>query len=77
MVSFALFIQTDLQAKRLNKDIFETIYYHALRSSSELAAKDGPYETYCGSPVSKVRVSDFISFSECIPKTFKMACLGV
>lgn len=41
------------EAKRLNKDIFETIYYHALRSSSELAAKDGPYETYCGSPVSK------------------------
>ncbi|CAK7346753.1 unnamed protein product [Dovyalis caffra] len=42
-----------LEAKKLNKDIFETIYYHALRSSSELAANDGPYETYCGSPVSK------------------------
>ncbi|KAJ6412487.1 hypothetical protein OIU84_005523 [Salix udensis] len=41
------------EAKRLNKDIFETIYYHALKSSSELAAKDGPYESYRGSPVSK------------------------
>ncbi|KAG0452366.1 hypothetical protein HPP92_025030 [Vanilla planifolia] len=40
-------------AQQLNKDIFETIYYHALKASSELAAKDGPYETYLGSPVSK------------------------
>ncbi|XP_058076433.1 ribonucleoside-diphosphate reductase large subunit-like [Magnolia sinica] len=38
----------------VNKDIFETIYYHALKASSELAAKEGPYETYHGSPVSKV-----------------------
>eukprot|EP00257_Ricinus_communis_P026656 XP_025014070.1 ribonucleoside-diphosphate reductase large subunit isoform X1 [Ricinus communis] len=42
-----------LEAQQLNKDIFETIYYHALKSSSELAAIDGPYETYKGSPVSK------------------------
>ncbi|WCJ43333.1 Ribonucleoside-diphosphate reductase large subunit [Euphorbia peplus] len=41
------------EAQQLNKDIFETIYYHALRASSELAAKYGPYETYDGSPVSK------------------------
>jgi len=42
------------QAQQLNKDIFETIYYHALKASTELAAKEGPYETYEGSPVSKV-----------------------
>ncbi|XP_020535512.1 ribonucleoside-diphosphate reductase large subunit isoform X2 [Jatropha curcas] len=42
------------EAQRLNRDIFETIYYHALQSSSELAAKDGPYETYNGSPISKM-----------------------
>jgi ribonucleoside-diphosphate reductase subunit M1 len=42
------------QAQQLNKDIFETIYYHALKASAELAAKEGPYETYAGSPVSKV-----------------------
>ncbi|KAJ9146104.1 hypothetical protein P3X46_028414 [Hevea brasiliensis] len=41
------------EAQQLNRDIFETIYYYALKSSSELAAKDGPYETYRGSPLSK------------------------
>ncbi|XP_061344928.1 ribonucleoside-diphosphate reductase large subunit-like [Gastrolobium bilobum] len=41
------------EAQQLNKDIFETIYYHALKTSSELAAKEGPYETYTGSPISK------------------------
>ncbi|KAK8763606.1 hypothetical protein V5799_033783 [Amblyomma americanum] len=37
----------------LNKQIFETIYYGALEASCELAEKDGPYETYKGSPVSE------------------------
>ncbi|KAF6157850.1 hypothetical protein GIB67_003750 [Kingdonia uniflora] len=41
------------EAQQLNKDIFETIYYHALKASCELAAKEGPYETYHGSPMSK------------------------
>ncbi|KAK1300338.1 Ribonucleoside-diphosphate reductase large subunit [Acorus calamus] len=41
------------EAQQLNKDIFETIYYHALKASCELAIKEGPYETYQGSPVSK------------------------
>ncbi|GLJ25547.1 hypothetical protein SUGI_0489250 [Cryptomeria japonica] len=41
------------EAKQLNRDIFETIYYHALKASTELAIKEGPYETYFGSPVSK------------------------
>ncbi|KAF8411607.1 hypothetical protein HHK36_004164 [Tetracentron sinense] len=41
------------EAQQLNKDIFETIYYHAVRASSELASKEGPYESYQGSPVSK------------------------
>ncbi|KAJ6421813.1 hypothetical protein OIU84_029082 [Salix udensis] len=41
------------EAQKLNKDIFETIYYHALKTSSEIAAREGPYETYIGSPVSK------------------------
>ncbi|KAI0982211.1 hypothetical protein GJ496_002428 [Pomphorhynchus laevis] len=40
-------------AKNLNKMIFETIYYGALRSSCELAKANGPYETYQGSPLSK------------------------
>ncbi|KAK1432345.1 hypothetical protein QVD17_09241 [Tagetes erecta] len=41
------------EAQQLNKDIFETIYYHALKASSELAEKEGTYVTYDGSPVSK------------------------
>lgn len=46
-----------IQAQQLNTDIFETIYYHARKASSELAAKEGPYETYSGSPMSKVCAS--------------------
>jgi ribonucleoside-diphosphate reductase alpha subunit len=41
------------EAKRLNEDIFETIYFGAMEASLELAKKDGPYETFKGSPVSK------------------------
>jgi ribonucleoside-diphosphate reductase alpha chain len=41
------------QAKQLNKDIFETIYYAALTASKDLAKEFGPYETYEGSPISK------------------------
>lgn len=41
------------EAKQLNRDIFETIYYGALDASCELAEKLGPYETYEGSPASK------------------------
>ncbi|VVB08109.1 unnamed protein product [Arabis nemorensis] len=37
----------------LRRYIFETIYYHAIKASSELAAREGTYETYKGSPVSK------------------------
>merc|ERR1711972_485800 len=40
-------------AKRLNEDIFETIYFAACEASCELAAVDGAYETYKGSPASK------------------------
>ncbi|MCL4130586.1 UNVERIFIED_CONTAM: hypothetical protein GTU68_044746 [Idotea baltica] len=40
-------------AKLLNQQIFETIYYGAMEASCELAQKDGPYSTYAGSPVSK------------------------
>ncbi|EFJ14283.1 hypothetical protein SELMODRAFT_156827 [Selaginella moellendorffii] len=41
------------EARDLNKDIFETIYYHAMKTSSILAELYGVYETYPGSPVSK------------------------
>ena len=41
------------EAKLLNIQIFETIYHGALTASIELAKKDGPYETYEGSPASQ------------------------
>jgi len=41
------------QAKQLNKDIFETIYFGACTASCELAKEEGPYETYEGSPCSQ------------------------
>jgi ribonucleoside-diphosphate reductase alpha chain len=44
---------TSPEAKQLNKDIFETIYYASLTASKDLAIVDGPYETYKGSPASK------------------------
>jgi ribonucleoside-diphosphate reductase alpha subunit len=40
-------------AKTLNAEIFETLYYAAMTASKDLAKKDGPYESYKGSPVSK------------------------
>merc|ERR1712070_293037 len=41
------------EAKRLNEDIFETIYFAACEASCELAERDGAYETFPGSPASK------------------------
>ncbi|MCS7017886.1 MAG: ribonucleoside-diphosphate reductase subunit alpha [Cytophagales bacterium] len=41
------------EARGLNKDIFETIYYAAVEASVELAQQYGPYETYQGSPMSQ------------------------
>ncbi|WP_018341965.1 ribonucleoside-diphosphate reductase subunit alpha [Cytophaga aurantiaca] len=41
------------EARQLNIDIHETIYYAAMTASKDLAAKLGPYETFKGSPVSK------------------------
>ncbi|KAJ7451685.1 ribonucleotide reductase alpha subunit [Mycena latifolia] len=40
-------------AKELNQQIFETIYHGALEASAELAERDGPYESYQGSPASQ------------------------
>ncbi|WP_417600134.1 ribonucleoside-diphosphate reductase subunit alpha [Owenweeksia hongkongensis] len=44
---------TSDEAKQLNKDIFETIYYAALCASKDEAIQDGAYETFEGSPISK------------------------
>jgi ribonucleoside-diphosphate reductase alpha chain len=41
------------EAKAINRNIFETIYYAALTASCDLAEKYGPYETFAGSPASQ------------------------
>jgi ribonucleoside-diphosphate reductase alpha chain len=41
------------EARLLNEDIFETIYFGAMEASMELSKQHGPYETFKGSPVSK------------------------
>merc|ERR1719428_1619865 len=41
------------EARTLNTDIFETIYFAACEASMELAKIEGPYESYQGSPASK------------------------
>ena len=41
------------EAKGLNKDIHETIYFGAMEASMEQAKVNGPYESFKGSPVSK------------------------
>ncbi|XP_072752077.1 ribonucleoside-diphosphate reductase large subunit-like [Anoplolepis gracilipes] len=41
------------EARTLNIQIFETLYYGALEASCEIAIEKGPYESYKDSPVSK------------------------
>jgi len=41
------------EARKLNKEIFETLYYAACTASKDLAKIDGAYETFKGSPASK------------------------
>jgi len=41
------------EARKLNFEIFETIYHGAVERSSELAVEEGPYETFAGSPASE------------------------
>jgi len=44
---------TSDEAKKLNEDIFETIYFAAVTASNEMAIEEGPYSTFEGSPISK------------------------
>ena len=42
-----------VEARKINKEIFETIYFGALDSSHTLAIEKGPYSTFGGSPLSE------------------------
>ena len=44
---------TSDEAKKLNQEIFETLYFAAVTSSMEMAKEEGPYSTFKGSPISK------------------------
>lgn len=44
---------TSEDAKKMNREIFETIYFASLTASKDLAKKEGHYESYPGSPISQ------------------------
>lgn len=44
---------TSDEAKKLNQEIFETLYFAAVTASMEMATEEGPYSTYKGSPISQ------------------------
>jgi ribonucleoside-diphosphate reductase alpha chain len=44
---------TSDEAKQVNQDIFETLYFAAVTASMEMAKEEGPYSSYEGSPISK------------------------
>lgn len=44
---------TSDEAKKLNQEIFETLYFASVTASMELAKVEGPYQTYEGSPISQ------------------------
>ncbi len=41
------------EAKKINQEIFETLYYASCTASKDLAKEEGPYETFKGSPASQ------------------------
>jgi len=44
---------TSEEAKKVNQDIFETLYFAAVTASMEMAKEEGPYSSYEGSPISQ------------------------
>jgi len=44
---------TSDEAKKLNQEIFETLYYAAVTASMEQSIEEGAYSTYEGSPISQ------------------------
>ena len=44
---------TSQEAKKVNSEVFETIYFAAMTASKDLAKKNGAYETFAGSPLSE------------------------
>ena len=61
------------EAAALNRDIFECIYYHALKASCRLAQRDGTYETYQESPTSQgILQQDMWTLRDLMPRSVKL-----
>jgi ribonucleoside-diphosphate reductase alpha chain len=41
------------EARKLNREIFETLYFASMSASCDMAREEGPYESYAGSPLSR------------------------
>merc|ERR1712165_212294 len=54
-------------ARKLNKDIFETIYFAACEASCDLATLEGPYVTFAGSPASQGKLQ--FDLWNCTPRS--------
>lgn len=52
-IPFERYAKVSPEADKLNKDIFETMYYYGMKESVEEAKKYGPYSTFRGSPLSE------------------------
>ncbi|NUY81552.1 ribonucleoside-diphosphate reductase subunit alpha [Flavobacterium sp. MAH-1] len=44
---------TSDEAKQMNQEIFETLYFAGVTASMEMAKEEGPYSTFAGSPISQ------------------------
>ena len=44
---------TSEEAKKVNQEIFETLYFAAVTASMEMAKEEGPYSSFEGSPISQ------------------------
>lgn len=56
------------QARRLNREIFETIYHASVEASMEEAQEYGPYETFAGSPASQGKLQFDLWYEERLAK---------
>jgi ribonucleoside-diphosphate reductase alpha chain len=58
------------QIKKLNREIFETMYYAGIRESAQMAKETSPYETFPGSPASEGYFQFDLWDQEKLEKTF-------
>ena len=62
------------EAQKLNKEIFETIYFAAMETSMELAIKEGPYEQVLARSGGKTAIERNKSISDDVLEKVKRSC---